>query len=134
MKESGFNRENSGKLFMRLVLGPILTAKGVVFFVKGKTSLIAIGGILSAIGITFWPLVFGWIIAAVCVVCGVTFAIGAFFKTSAFFLGTFTLFEAIFRHFSGANLMDNVAYALMLSAVLYGFIFVGPGTYVVQKQ
>jgi hypothetical protein len=31
-------------------------------------------------------------------------------------------------------LMDGVAYILMLSAVMYGFVFIGPGTCVVQNK
>jgi hypothetical protein len=44
------------------------------------------------------------------------------------------LLEAVFKYAVGGPLMDAVAYTLMLSAVMYGFMFVGPGSYVVQKQ
>lgn len=129
-----FNGENFGKLFIRVILGLILTAKGIVFFVDGQMALLTLGKILNVIGITFWPLYFGWIIAVICVLCGVTFAIGAFFKTSTFLLGTITLLEAAFKYYINFPLMDTVAYAAIPSVVMYGFLFIGPGTYAVDRS
>jgi hypothetical protein len=53
---------------------------------------------------------------------------GAFFETSAFLLGTFALLEAILKYRMGSRLMNKVAYIVMLSAVMYGFIFIGSGS------
>ncbi|MDR3144443.1 MAG: hypothetical protein LBT64_03005 [Puniceicoccales bacterium] len=133
MIRSLFDRESFGKLFIRVILGTILAAKGVMFFVQGDSALISLGKILSTIGITKLPLYFGWAIAIVCVVCGVTFAIGAFFKMSTFLLGTIFLLNAIFMYCGGRDLVDEVSHVAILSAVMYGFMFIGAGAHAVQK-
>jgi uncharacterized membrane protein YphA (DoxX/SURF4 family) len=128
-----FNREDFGKLFIRLVLGIILAAKGVMFLIEGQSFLAMLGKNLSIVGITFWPLFLGGVIAICHIVCGITVALGAFFKTSMFLFGTFFLLEAIFKYHTGSNLIGKVAYLVMLSAVMYGFMFIGSGSYAVQK-
>ncbi|MDR1528585.1 MAG: hypothetical protein LBS22_03315 [Puniceicoccales bacterium] len=129
-----FNRENFGKLFIRLVLGIVLAAKGVMFLIEGQSSLAMLGKFLSIVGITFWPLYLGGVIAICHIVCGITIALGAFFKTSTFLFGTFFLFEAAFKYHAGNNLTGEVAHLAMLSALMYGFMFIGSGSYAVQKQ
>ncbi|MDR1433068.1 MAG: hypothetical protein LBI61_01860 [Puniceicoccales bacterium] len=133
MNGNFFNKENFGKLFIRMILGIILTAKGIYVFVGGRTALLTLGKILAAVGVTFWPLYFGWAIAVICVVCGIMFAIGAFFKTSAFLLGTVILLETVFKYYASCPLVDSVAISAMLSAAMYGLLFIGPGTYAVDK-
>ncbi|MDR1173275.1 MAG: hypothetical protein LBJ75_03630 [Puniceicoccales bacterium] len=129
-----FNRENLGKLFIRLVLGIILAARGVMFLVGGQSSLTMLGDILSIVGVTLWPLYLGGVIAICHVVCGITVALGTFFKTSTFLFGTFFLLEAASKYHAGNNLIGEVSYLIMLSAIMYGFMFIGSGSYAVQKQ
>ncbi|MDR2777092.1 MAG: hypothetical protein LBB17_03575 [Puniceicoccales bacterium] len=134
MSSLHFDREDFGKLFIRLVLGITLAAKGVMFLVEGQSFLTTLGKNLSIVGVTFWPLFLGGVIAICHIVCGITMAIGAFFKTSTFLFGTFFLLEAAFKYHIGSNLSGKISYLVMLSAVMYGFMFIGSGSYAVQKQ
>ncbi|MDR2602956.1 MAG: hypothetical protein LBC11_00130 [Puniceicoccales bacterium] len=129
-----FDRQDFGKLFIRLVFGIILAAKGVVFLVEGQPSLTLLGSILSIVGIASLPLYLGWVIAVCHIVCGIMIALGAFFKISTFLFGTFLLLEAAFKYKMGGNLIREVANLVMLAAVMYGFVFIGSGTYTIQKQ
>ncbi|MDR1891226.1 MAG: hypothetical protein LBQ23_03585 [Puniceicoccales bacterium] len=133
MSGSLLDKENFGKLFIRLVLGIILAAKGITFFIHGQPALTLLGKILSVVGITFWTLHLGWAIAICYIVCGITMALGAFFKTSTFLLGTFSLLEAAFKYYTGGDPVSEVAHMVMLSATMYGFVFIGSGSYSVQK-
>jgi hypothetical protein len=107
----------------------VLATKGIMFFVGGNNALIALGKVLSIIGITSWPLHFGWAMAMIYIVGGITFAVGAFFRISTFSLGTIVLLETTFKYSTNRPFMDDVAYALVLAATMYGFMFIGPGTY-----
>ena len=128
------NKDAVGKLIIRAVLGILFAAKGIKFFIGGKTALIAFGKILSTIGITFWPLYFGWILACICVVCGMTLLLGVFFKTTTFLLGTILLLDTICKYYMGYRVFDAVAYSAMIVAVMYGMMFIGAGEYSVQKS
>ncbi|MDR1401705.1 MAG: hypothetical protein LBI81_01975 [Puniceicoccales bacterium] len=128
-----FDRENFGKLLVRLVLGTILATNGVMAFVGGKTTLISLGEISRIIGFP-WMLYFGWMMAVASIVCGITFAIGAFFRVSTFLLGTVILAEAICKYCIGHSFLHSVSYILMLSIAVYGFLFIGAGSYAVQKK
>jgi putative oxidoreductase len=133
MGTSVFDKEGFGKLFVRVILGMIAMAKGIAFFVQGKGALVAAGNILSLIGINFSPLFFGFCVAIVCVVCGITFAIGAFFKTSAFLLGSVILLDALLHHYTKTAAVDVVVTTIGVAATLYGFVFIGAGPHAVQR-
>ena len=125
-----FIGEDTGKLFVRCVLGILLTIKGVMFFVDGARSLMAISKFLSIVGVNFWPLWVGRVVAVIRLLFGITFLLGAFFKTSAFLLGSALLFDAACGYYLGIN---DYVLCLMLASVMYGFIFIGAGQYSVQK-
>ncbi|MDR0693361.1 MAG: hypothetical protein LBF49_02195 [Puniceicoccales bacterium] len=129
-----FDRQDFGKLFIRLVFGIVLAAKGIMFCMEGQSSLILLGSILSVTGVTSLPLCLGWIVAVCHIVCGIMVALGAFFKTSTFLFGTFFLLEAALKYQMGSNLVGEIAYLVMLAAAMYGFMFIGSGAYTVQKQ
>ncbi|MDR2779377.1 MAG: hypothetical protein LBB16_03805 [Puniceicoccales bacterium] len=133
MSGSLFDRENFGKLFIRFVLGSILAAKGIIFFVQGQPALTLLGKMLSIVGITFWPLYLGWIMAICYIICGVTVVLGAFFKASTFLLGTFAMLDAVFKYHMGGDVVGEITHCVILSTVMYGFMFIGPGSYAVQK-
>jgi putative oxidoreductase len=133
MAASIFDRENFGKLFIRVVLGTIIMGRGVAFFVQGKGTLVSLGNILSLLGMNFSPLFFGVCVAVVCVVGGITFALGAFFRTSSFLLGTVTVLDAIFRYHTRTVSLDVAVGAVAIAATLYGFMFIGAGAHAVQR-
>ncbi|MDR1457625.1 MAG: hypothetical protein LBI47_02125 [Puniceicoccales bacterium] len=133
-----FDRQDFGKLFIRLIFGIVLAAKGIMFFVEGPSSLALLGGIrsvsLSTGGTLPLPLYLGWIIAICHIVCGIMIALGAFFKTSTFLFGTFFLLEAVLKYQAGSNPIEEVAHLAMLAAAMYGFMFIGSGAHTIQKQ
>ncbi|MDR1413882.1 MAG: hypothetical protein LBI56_03020 [Puniceicoccales bacterium] len=130
---NSFDRESFGRLAVRLILGVILAAKGVMVFVGGKSIFLTIGKISAVSGVQ-WLQYGAWVIAVLSIVCGVTFAIGAFFKASTLLLGTIVLLEAVCKHYIGYPFINGISNILMLSVAIYGFLFIGSGSYSVQKQ
>jgi hypothetical protein len=127
------DKENFGKLLIRLVLGVVLIAKDIVFFVQSHPTLTLLGKTLSIIGINLYPLRLGFGIAICYIICQTTVALGAFLKTSTFLSGTFTILEAVFKYHIGGDLVGEVVHVVILSSMMYGFMLIDSGSYSVQK-
>ena len=128
-----FGSEDTGKLVIRIVLGVLVAANGVMFFVNNAGALKAVSALLSSLGIKIWPLLVGDLVAIVKLLFGITFLLGAFFKTSSFLLGTMLLFDAACKYCLKQGFSEIVSLYIMLASVAYGFIFIGAGQYSVQK-
>lgn len=124
-----FDTENFGKLFIRIFLGIYFVVIGVHFFVSGHDALIVLGTILKILGITFSPIFFGWVLASMHIICGMTILIGFLFRISCFLLGSVTLLEAIIALYTDKNFINGVAHIFLLSMILFGMMFVGGGRF-----
>ena len=139
MKHLPFNREDFGKLFIRITLGILLAAQGVNFFVQGKCALASLGKIVTAIGWNVFPIskttiVLGGIFAIFYIVCGITFAIGAFSKISSGILSVLLLLTSITKLSEGHHFFGLTEYLFIASFVLFGFCWIGAGQYAVQTS
>ena len=84
------NKEAVGKLIVRIIVGALMMAHGVILFIGGKSGLISIGEICSVLGISGRHLfgILGGILATFCIISGITFVLGVFFRAASLILGT----------------------------------------------
>jgi uncharacterized membrane protein YphA (DoxX/SURF4 family) len=127
---SFWDKENFGKLFIRLTVGLFFVALGIRYFSQGMTSLQILGAIFYAIGITFWPGLWGVFSAVILILSGMCFLIGFFFRTNCALLLLLFFFKGLAvwgssRNFFDAELLLNAS----LSVLLFSFLFMGAGRF-----
>jgi putative oxidoreductase len=107
---------------------------GVYFFVCGHAALAVLGTVFGVIGIHFSPILFGGMLAAMHIVCGLTMVMGFFFRWSCFLLGSISLLEAAIAIFMGKSILNDVAYIFIVSMVTFGLMFTGSGKFSATKK
>ena len=130
------NKEAVGKLIVRIIVGALMMAHGVILFIGGKNGLISIGEICSVFGISGRHLfgILGGILATFCIISGMTFILGVFFRATSLILGTIFLMDAAFKYFLLRRpLFPSVSYIVMASSFMYCFALLGAGEYSAQK-
>jgi len=126
-------KENFGLLFLRVFLGGMMMAHGIPKFLGGKDTLMVIGQAMGNIGITVFPLFWGFMAALVETLGGFLVIIGYQFRIAALFL-TFTMVMAtLFVYKPGSAFLD-VAWSIELAIVFFSLMFIGPGKYSVDKD
>ncbi|MDR1255621.1 MAG: DoxX family membrane protein [Puniceicoccales bacterium] len=128
-----FDSESFGKLFIRIFIGIFFMVNGVHFFMGGHAALATLGKILGMVGINFSPVLFGGVLAAIHIVCGLTLIIGFLFRTSCFLLGLISFLKALIALFAGKNILNDVAHIFTLSMVTVGMMFIGGGKFSAKK-
>ncbi|MDR1303188.1 MAG: DoxX family membrane protein [Puniceicoccales bacterium] len=128
--DSFWEKENFGKLFIRLFLGLFFVASGVRYFSGGISALQTLGAIFSAIGITFWPVIFGIISAVILVLSGMCFLIGFFYRLNCGLLLAIYFLKALgngsgLKNFFDGEFLLNILIALLL----FAFLFMGAGRF-----
>ncbi|MDR1907096.1 MAG: hypothetical protein LBQ03_02670 [Puniceicoccales bacterium] len=127
---SFWDKENFGKLFMRLLMGLFFIALGIRYFSGGMSSLQILGTIFNVLGITFWPGIWGVFSAVVLILAGMCFLIGFFFRTNCafllllFFLKSLTVWVFSKNFFDGEFLLNA-----SLAVMLFSFLFMGAGRF-----
>ncbi|MDR1366912.1 MAG: DoxX family protein [Puniceicoccales bacterium] len=127
---SFWEKENFGKLFIRLVIGLFFIAFGIRHFAGGMLSLQALGVIFSTIGITFWPGVWGVFSSVILILSGMCFLIGFFFRTNCVLLSLVFFLKLLTTWSSSKNFFD-VEFLLnaSLTVLLFSFLFMGAGRF-----
>jgi putative oxidoreductase len=128
--DSFWEKENFGKLFIRLFLGLLFVASGVRYFSGGISALQVLGAIFSVIGITFWPIIFGIISAVILVLSGMCSLIGFFYRLNCGLLLVIYFLKALgnrsgLKNFFEAEFLLNILIALLL----FAFLFMGAGRF-----
>jgi uncharacterized membrane protein YphA (DoxX/SURF4 family) len=127
---SFWDKENFGKLFIRLVIGLFFIALGIRYFSGGMFSLRALGAIFNAIGIAFWSGLWGTFSAVILILSGMCFLIGFFFRTNCgllllvFFLKALATWTALENFFD-----DEFLLSASLAVMLFSFLFMGAGRF-----
>ncbi|MDR3317734.1 MAG: DoxX family protein [Puniceicoccales bacterium] len=128
--ESFWEKGNFGKLFIRLFLGLFFVGSGIQYFAGGISALRLLGSIFNAIGITFWPSIWGTFSAVILILSGMCFLIGFFYRSNCslllfvFFLKAMTNWY-ISKNFSEPEFLLNTLIALQL----FGLLFIGAGRF-----
>ena len=125
---------DTGLLIIRLGVGLMF------FFVHGGPKLLAgpdmweqIGGAMSVVGISFAPVVWGFLAAVSEGVGGLLLALGLFARPAAFLM-TVTMAVASTMHLTHGDGVQTASHAIELGFVFLGLIVTGPGRYGVDQQ
>lgn len=125
--------KNTGLLLIRLGLGVMFIMHGYPKIAGGPEMWKGVGGAMGAVGITFLPVVWGFLAAIAEAVGGLFFLLGLFFRPTALVLAFTMLIAALFHLGKGDGLM-GASHAVEIGVVFLGLAFVGPGKYSVDKR
>lgn len=126
------NYKNFGLLIIRIGLGIMFIYHGFPKLEGGVKTWTMLGHATSAVGIHFWPVVWGLLCASVETFGGFLLIIGLIFRPVCLLLLINLIVAALFTlHQSG--LMD-ASHAIEDAIMFAGLLFVGPGKYSVDKK
>jgi len=120
---------DTGLLLIRLVFGCMFVYYGWPKLAGGPVSWESVGQAISAVGIRFGFVFWGFLAAAVMVFGGIFILTGILFRPACLFLLVVMVVAAAmhFRHGDGLNI---VSHAIEDGIVFLGLMFIGPGRYV----
>lgn len=127
------NYRNTGLLIMRVGLGAMMIYHGYPKLLSGPDGWAGLGASTKYIGITFWPVVWGFLAAVVETLGGFLVIIGLTFRPVCMLM-VVNLIVAAAMHFGKGDGLEGAAHAVELAVVFVGLIFVGPGKYSVDKK
>ncbi|MBS1658275.1 MAG: DoxX family protein [Chitinophagales bacterium] len=117
-----------GYLILRLGLGILTARHGWPMLVGGAEKWESVGSFASAIGITFYPVVWGFVAAAAEVVGGICVAVGFLFRPACILI-TATLIGALTYKLQDASTFGYwIEYAEMATA-FFAMFLMGPGRF-----
>lgn len=122
-----------GLLIIRLGLGIMFIMHGYPKLTGGPEMWEKIGGAMGNVGINFAPVFWGFLAALAEAGGGLLFALGLFFRPAAFAMA-FTMLIAALVHLKGEDGLMGASHAIEVGIVFFGFIFIGPGKYSVDKK
>lgn len=122
-----------GLLVMRMGLGFIFIIHGSQKMFAGPTRWEMLGGVMSHLGITFYPVVWGFLAAFAEFGGGILFVLGFLFRPAAIMM-CFTMAMAVTHHVYSGDTFKVYAHALSLGMVFFGLIFVGPGKFSIDGE
>lgn len=128
-----FKKPDLGLLVIRLVLGITYAIHGVTKFMAGTPVLEKLGGALQVFGISAFPVFFGGLAALCEMLGGCLIFLGYKFRFAAFAI-FLVMAVAFYSHFAASDPFNSYAWALEMSAVFLGLIFIGPGRYSIDKD
>jgi uncharacterized membrane protein YphA (DoxX/SURF4 family) len=127
---SFWEKENFGKLFIRLFLGLFFVASGIRYFAGGISALQGLGAIFSAIGMTFWPAIFGIFAAVILILSGMCFLIGFFYRLNCGLLLLVFFLKALANGYRWQNFFDaEFLLNILIALLLFAFLFIGAGRF-----
>jgi len=127
------NYRNTGLLIIRVGLGAMMVYHGYPKLLGGTEMWTGLGSATKYVGITFLPVVWGFLSAATETIGGLLVIFGLAFRPACLLL-CINLIVAAMSHFGkGQGLMD-ASHAIELAFVFAGLTFVGPGKYSVDKK
>jgi putative oxidoreductase len=121
--------QDFGLLLIRLgVGGMFILFHGWPKLIGGPERWEGIGAAMTNIGITFAPVVWGFLAAMAESVGALLLALGLFTRYALFFL-LFTMIMATLFHLGRGDGVKGAAHAIEIGIVFLGLIFIGPGKY-----
>ncbi|RYU89415.1 DoxX family protein [Mucilaginibacter terrigena] len=127
------NYRNTGLLIMQLGLGAMMIYHGYPKLLGGTEMWAGLGSSTKYVGVTFLPVMWGFLAALTETLGGFLILIGLAFRPAAFFL-MINLIVAAATHLGKGDGLNGAAHAVELAFVFAGLIFVGPGKYSVDKK
>jgi putative oxidoreductase len=127
------NYKNFGLLIIRIGLGLTFIYYGYPMLMGGVHSWKDAGESTKYVGIHFWPVVWGFLAAAIETFGGFLLIIGLAFRPACILL-SLTLVVAAASHFGQGEHLQGALHAIEDAFVFAGLLFVGPGKYSVDKK
>lgn len=128
-----FKKPDLGLLIIRLVLGVSYATHGILKFLGGTSTLEFLGSALSIFGIHAFPVFWGGIAALCEVLGGILIFLGYKFRFGAFAV-FMVMAVALSWHLSNGDGFNKFAWALEMTAIFLGLVFIGPGKYSFDKN
>ena len=121
-----------GLLIIRIGLGAMFMAHGIPKFLAGGSLLESIGKSMSVIGVTSFPLFWGFMAALTESLGGFLMILGYKFRI-VMMAFTFMMVVAFLTKFSPGADFVKYAWPAELAVVFFSLIFIGPGKHSVDK-
>lgn len=122
-----------GILFLRIALGGMMAWHGFPKFIGGVPLWTEIGGSMAFMGVTIYPVFWGFCAAVAEFFGGIAFAFGLFTRIVALLLAFTMVVAAVMLFRTGAGL-QGASQAIELGSVFIAMIFIGPGRYSVDRR
>ncbi|MBW4890038.1 DoxX family protein [Mucilaginibacter sp. HMF5004] len=124
---------NTGLLFMRVGLGVMFVLHGYPKLLGGPEKWEAIGSATKYAGIHFLPKAWGFLAACTETFGGFLLVLGLAFRPVCFLL-LINMIVATLMHFGTGGGIEQAAHAIEDGVVFLGLLFIGPGSYSVDKK
>jgi putative oxidoreductase len=124
---------NTGLLIIRMGLGAMMIFHGYPIMLGGPEGWAGLGSSTKYIGITFLPVVWGFLAALVETLGGFLLLIGLAFRQVCILL-VINMIVAAATHLGKGDGLQGASHAIELAIVFAGLLFVGPGKYSVDKK
>ena len=127
------NYKNFGLLIMRIGVGAMMMVHGLPKLTAGTEKWGKVGESMESFGITFAPVFWGFMASVSEAIGGLLIILGLFFRPAALLL-LITMIVAATKHFTQGDGIQGAGHAVELAFVFFGFLFLGPGKYSVDKN
>lgn len=127
------NYRNFGQLVMRAGIGVFMFMHGLPKLTGGIPKWESLGQNMGYLHIHFLPVAWGFMCAITECIGGLFLVLGLWFRLVSFLLLINFIVAAIALHAKGHDMMDS-SEAIELCFVFFGFIFIGAGTYSIDKS
>jgi putative oxidoreductase len=127
------NYKNTGLLIIRIGLGAMMIFHGYPKMLGGPEGWLGLGSSIKYIGITFLPVIWGFLAALVETLGGFLLLIGLAFRPVCILL-VINMVVAAATHLGKGDGLQGASHAIELAIVFAGLLFVGPGKYSVDKK
>ena len=126
------NYANTGLLIIRIGLGLMFIYHGLPKLMGGEKTWAQLGGATQYIGINFWPVLWGFLCAAVELFGGFLLILGLVFRPVCALL-VINLIVAVVMQLSKGDGLLGASHAIEDAIVFAGLFFIGPGRYSVDR-
>lgn len=121
-----------GLLLIRLGLGAMMIFHGWPKLAGGPERWEGVGAAMGALGITFFPVFWGFMAAVTEVFGGLLLAVGFLTRFACVFLA-FVMLVATLMHLNAGDGLKGASHAIEVGLVFLGLILVGPGRLSVDR-
>jgi len=125
--------KNTGLLVIRIGLGIMFILHGYPKLLGGPESWTNVGSAAKHVGITFYPIFWGFMAAVTETFGGFLVLMGLIFRPGTLLL-TLTMVVASIMHLKNGEGINGASHAIEAAVVFFGLTLIGPGKYSVDKK
>ncbi len=126
-------QKDLGLLILRVGVGAFMILHGLPKLMGGPDVWNGVGKSMGNLGVTFIPVFWGFMAAITETIGGLFLLMGLWYRPVCILLA-FTMLVAGAKHLSAGDGWGGASHALELMFVYIGLIFIGPGSYSVDKK